>query len=369
MKKKLLILSIYPAPYRVEVVAGFHEYFDTQVFFEKSIGDSREAEWFKKGNYYTLDNIKGSNAFRENKKKLKNFDAVMLYDYSTKCALKLIFSCILKNIPYVINADGVMFTKHGNILKDIIKRIIISKAAGCFASGNLAKNYFMKYGAKEKNIYLHTFSTLHSNDIEKFPVSLETKNKIRAELGFEQSKFIAIAVGRFIPLKRYAELITAWANMPENYLLLLIGGGEEENNYRQIIEKLHIQNVHIEGFHPQEELKRFYSASDVFVHPTSYDVWGLVVNEAMSVGLPAIVSDHCVAGLELIKDGENGCLIHMGDDKRLCDKVKNLHDNPEFYKQMSRNSLSTITEYTIENMTSVHIEAVKEILQIDSNTN
>lgn len=49
MKKKLLILSIYPAPYRVEVIDSFHKYFDVKVFFEKSTGDSRDAVWFKKG--------------------------------------------------------------------------------------------------------------------------------------------------------------------------------------------------------------------------------------------------------------------------------------------------------------------------------
>lgn len=369
MKKNLLILSIYPAPYRVEVINSFYEYFDVKVFFEKSTGDSREAAWFKKGNYYTLDNIHGVNVFKECIKNLKETDLVLIYDYSTKCALKLILRCIQRNIPYVINADGVMLIKHGNFMANMIKHVVVSKAAGCFASGNLAKKYFMRYGAKEKNIYLHTFSTLHANDIEKFPVDLKTKNKIRAELGLSQSKFIAIAVGRFIPLKRYAELIAEWSKMPEKYLLLLIGGGEEENKYRRIIEELHIQNVHIEGFYQKEELKRFYMASDVFVHPTSYDVWGLVINEAMSVGLPIVVSDCCVAGLELIKDGENGFIVPMGSDELLCDKVKNLSHNQKLYKMMSQASLDTITDYTIENMASVHIEAVKEILHIDSNTN
>ena len=369
MKKKLLILSIYPAPYRVEVIDSFHKYFDVKVFFEKSTGDSRDAVWFKKGSYYTLDNINGNNTFKDCIKDLKENNLVLIYDYSTKCALNLILRCIQRNIPYVINADGVMLTKHENFVKNMIKRIVVSKAAGCFASGNLAKNYFMRYGAKEKNVYLHTFSTLHTNDIQKFPVDLKTKNKIRAELGLAQSKFIAIAVGRFIPLKRYAELITEWTKMPENYLLLLIGGGEEENKYRQIIEELHIQNVQIEGFYQKEELKRFYMASDVFVHPTSYDVWGLVVNEAMAAGLPTVVSDHCVAGLELIKDGENGFIVPMGNDKSLCDKVKNLHDVPELYKKMCQASLDTIADYTIENMASVQIEAVREILKIDSNTN
>lgn len=367
--KRALILSIYPAPYRVELFKKISLNFDCTIFFESTQGDLRDKNWFLTGQYSILTDLEGNKNYKRCLQNLKNFDIVLLYDYSTVTAVKLILKCMLLKIPYVINADGVMLKKHGNYLKDIIKRVVISNAAGCLASGERAKKYFIKSGAKEKNIYIHTFSTLHANDIEKFPVDLKTKNKIRVELGLAQSNFIAIAVGRFIPLKRYAELITEWSKMPEDYLLLLIGGGEEENKYRQIIEELHIQNVQIEGFYQKEELKRFYMASDVFVHPTSYDVWGLVVNEAMAAGLPTVVSDHCVAGLELIKDGENGFIVPMGNDKSLCDKVKNLHDVPELYKKMCQASLDTIADYTIENMASVQIEAVREILKIDSNTN
>lgn len=367
-KRKCLILSIYPAPYRVEVMDMFRNEFDISVFFETGSGDSRVTEWFKDGDYYTLDTAEGGFQFKNMTDDLKSFDLVLLYDYSTPTALKLILKCILLRIPYVINADGVMLTRHGNIIKDLIKSIAISNAAGCLASGNRAKDYFMKYGAKDKNIYLHTFSTLHANDIEKSPVDLETKNMIREELAIDKSKFVAIAVGRFIPLKRYSELIRAWKVMPDNYLLLLVGGGEEENSYRKIIDELHINNIQIEGFHPKDELKRFYMAADVFVHPTSYDVWGLVVNEAMSVGLPVIASDRCVAGLELIKTGKNGFIVPMGNDMDMCSKVEILYHNEKLYNDMRVMSLQTICNYTMENMASVQIGAFKEILKIENYT-
>lgn len=367
-KRKFLILSIYPAPYRVEVMDMFRKEFDISMFFETGSGDSRVTEWFKDGDYYILDTVKGDFQYKNMMNNLKSFDLVLLYDYSTPTALKLIFKCILLRIPYVINADGVMLKRHGSIIKDLIKSIAISNAAGCLASGNRAKDYFMRYGAKDANIYLHPFSTLHANDIEKSPVDAETKNKIREELAIDKSKFVAVAVGRFISLKRYSELIKAWKAMPDNYLLLLIGGGEEENNYRKIIDRLHINNIRLESFHPKDELKRFYMAADVFVHPTSYDVWGLVVNEAMSVGLPVIVSDRCVAGLEMIQNGKNGFIVPMGNDMDMCSKVEMLYHNEELYNDMRVMALQTICNYTMENMASVQIGAFKEILKIENNT-
>jgi glycosyltransferase involved in cell wall biosynthesis len=363
-KKKILVLSIYPAPYRVEVVEKLRDIFDVTVFFESNQGDSRDVSWFQSGDYYLLDTSEGKQSFHDAIDNLKSFDLVLCYDYSTKVSVQLIVKCILSKTPYIINADGVMLAKHGNILKDVIKRFIISNAAGYLASGERAKTYFLHYGAKEENIYLHTFSTLHKEDILPNPISRQRKDSIRKVLGLNPDKKIAIAVGRFIPLKRYDQLILAWMNMPIDFELLLIGGGEEEKTYRKLIDDNHITNISIDGYHPKEELMQYYMAADVFVHPTSYDVWGLVVNEAMACGLPVIVSDKCVAGLELVKDGKNGYLVSMGDDTSLCGKVVEVCKDESNYAGMAQNALDTIRSYTIENMAATHIDAVKEILQI-----
>ena len=360
IKKRILIFGIYPAPYRVNLFERFYEKYDCDIFFLQSGGDERNEKWFTKSRYYTLDSIEGDKKYRNTD--IKSYDLVVFYEYSMTEAIKLILECRIKCVPYIINCDGVMLTEHGNIIKDILKKILISGAVGYLASGEMAKKYFKKYGAKDGSIYIHGFTTLNESDILKEPSSHSEKETIRERLGLPKSAKIAIAVGRFIKLKRYNELISEWKNMPRDYYLLLVGGGEEEETYRKTIKELGLGNIIIEKFHPKEELFDYYKASDIFVHPTSYDVWGLVVNEAMACGLPVVVSDHCVAGLELIKNGKNGYLIPMGNDDELCDKVRLVLSDEQNYNNMSHSVLNTIRPYTMENMANKHMEVFDKIL-------
>ena len=361
--KKLLILAIYPAPYRVELIESLKREFYTDVFFESTSGDEREQIWFSEGSFHIINTKNGAVQFKKATKNITSYNLVVFYDFSTKNSVRLILKCILKKIPYVINCDGIMLSPHGNPVFDLVKKVLISHASACLASGENAKKYFLKYSAKENRVFTHTFSTLHSEDILETPVVRTEKNELRKKLGLPQDRFISIAVGRFIPLKRYDCLISEWKNMPENHLLLLIGSGTEEEKYREIIKNNGIKNVVIESFYPKDELFNYYKASDAFVHPTSYDVWGLVLNEAFACGLPAIVSDHCVAGLELIKNGENGFLVPMGNDALLCENVIKISKDDSIYDSMSRAALNTIMNYTIENMAKTHINVFRELIK------
>ena len=360
--KKLLILSIYPAPYRLELCGYISKEFQVDIYFEYSNGDNRNENWFQKGKYQLLDTPEGKRAYQQSVKKIKEYDLVLIYDYTTIESRKLIAKCKKKKVPYVINCDGVILPHKKKFLKDIVKRWLLSKAAAYMASGEHAKEYFLRYGAKEEKVYIHHFSTLHEHDILSTPIIGEEKIALRKKLGLPVDKKIAIAVGRFIPLKRYDYLIREWKRVDEECCLLLIGGGEEFGKYQSIIQEQGVKNVIIESFHPSEELYEYYKASDVFIHPTSYDVWGLVVNEAMAKGLPVIVSDTCVAGLELIQEGENGYLFPMGQESIAIEKLLKVLSDDNLKQAMSAGCLKTIKDYTIENMAKTHVEIFTKTL-------
>jgi len=67
------------------------------------------------------------------------------------------------------------------------------------------------------------------------------------------------------------------------------------------------------GFQPPEELPRHFARADVFILPSRYDGWGVVVNQAIGAGLPVICSDAVGAGHDLVEEEANGLLFPAGN--------------------------------------------------------
>jgi glycosyltransferase involved in cell wall biosynthesis len=355
------------APYRVNLFNELGKYCDLTVCFEQKVDTSRNENWY-------LDNIQTFKALYLKKwdyplKKIKwdilkylnerKIDIAVSYEYSTPTSALFMLECIRKKIPYFINCDGAFINKH--FIKDKIKKFFITHASGCLANGESAKKYFMYYGAKEENIYLHNFSSLFEKDILASPLNEYEKKELKQKLGLE-SKPTAIAVGRFIYEKGFDSLIKSWSKVNKEYNLLIIGGGEKKQEYEELKNSLSLSNIEIIDFMQKDKLFEYYKACDLFVLPTRGDVWGLVINEAMACGLPIITTDKCIAGLELVKDYENGFLVPVDDLNTLSDRINEVMGNDELRYKMSKESLYKIKGYTIESIAKSHLEAFKEIL-------
>ena len=94
---------------------------------------------------------------------------------------------------------------------------------------------------------------------------------------------------------------------------------------------------------------------------TRGDVWGLVINEAMSHGLPIITSDKCVAGLELV-DRSNGFIVDSENSQQASDIIRLLYNNQSLVDKLSESSLKKISNYTIESMAKRHLEIFNKII-------
>ena len=172
----------------------------------------------------------------------------------------------------------------------------------CLSSGKYASRYFEYYGASKDNIKEHTFSSLFKKDLLKFPISQNEKILLRQNLKLNKSKMV-LAVGQFIKRKGFDIMLSAWKDFDDEFQLVIIGGGEEKNKYIELINNNYLNNVFLIDFLSKEKIKEYYLAADVFVLPTREDIWGLVVIEALAVGVPVISTNKCIAALELIKNG------------------------------------------------------------------
>jgi glycosyltransferase involved in cell wall biosynthesis len=81
---------------------------------------------------------------------------------------------------------------------------------------------------------------------------------------------------------------------------------------------LSLQNsVLLPGFRQYPELPDYYACAGAFIHASTTEQWGLVVNEAMASGLPVLVSNRCGCARDLVQDGVNGFTFDPYDVEQL----------------------------------------------------
>ena len=289
--------------------------------------------------------------------KKEEFDVYVIDGYSSPVELKAIKWLVKNKKNVFINVDGIDVWRKGGFLDRIklrVKKKVYAMPVKFLCGSSIAADYIVKNGGKKENVYKHDFTSLKASDI----ISLEDKIAKQAEYKKKfnvSGKTLIVAAGRFIPLKRYEDLLYAFRDMPDNCVLFLIGGGELKPEYERIIRNEGLKNVELIDFVLSDTLYEYFIAADLFVHTTSTDTWGLVINEAMAKGLPVVCSDRCVAGVELIENGVNGFIYNVGDVNELSSKIKAIINDEELKKSMMANAISRIAPFTVENMAKRHI--------------
>lgn len=366
--KKVLFLTGYPSPYRVFFFDELGKSVDLTVLYadrqEQQV--HRAKQWFveSKGNFQQVQLKNSGFNVRVGKScpdvinfcpdviswLKKPWDAIVVCGYASPTAMLAMAWLKWHKIPFYMEIDGGL-VRPDSKLKYRFKKMLVSAPTYYISSGEPSTDYLVHYGAKRERVFAYPFTSLFAGDILENIPTQEQKKALRRELNLKGEK-ILLSVGRFDSGKGFDCLMKAVAKMEQDAQLYIVGG-EPTEEYLELAEKLKLHNVHFVGFQPKEQLKKYYQAADGFVLPTRSDVWGLVINEAMSMGLPVVTTDRCVAGLSLIRDGVNGYLVPVDDESALAEKLDMLLAGD--CSTMGEAALETIRPYTIENMAKAHV--------------
>ena len=360
---KVLWLTNIPSPYRVDFFNELGKDCDLTVLFERGASSERDASWenFQVKNFQAIflkgKNIGAAEAFCPSVRKYLvkgKYDYIVVTNFSSLTGIWAICYMKRKGIPYIIEGDGA-FAGSGKGIKEKVKKYLISNAELYFSTADEHDKYYLMYGASKEKIVRYPFSSVSEKYILEKALSNAEKLALRQELGIIEKKVI-LAVGQFIPRKGYDLLIQAMGDSSLRECGCYIIGGKAPQEYLDLQQEYGAENIHFIEFKKKDELKRYYQAADIFVHPTREDIWGLVINEAMAQGLPIISTNRCIAALELIENGKNGYIVPVGDIETLASKIEELLENESLRGLMSEESLRVIHEYTIEGMAKRHIE-------------
>ncbi|GIX46563.1 MAG: glycosyl transferase family 1 [Candidatus Tectimicrobiota bacterium] len=149
------------------------------------------------------------------------------------------------------------------------------------------------------------------------------RQQARRALGLPATAPLLLFVGRLQPLKGIDVLLRAAHLVCQQQpaaQVLVVGGGLDANDPHEVAERQRLQRlaqelrltVHFVPAQPQATLVHYYTAADVFVMPSYYESFGMVVLEAMACGTPVVASD--VGGLRsTVVHGETGLRVPAGD--------------------------------------------------------
>ncbi len=187
------------------------------------------------------------------------------------------------------------------------------------------------------------------------------RDTLRKDMGISGNDLVILFIGSGFERKGLKFLIEAVSCLEKNNIHLFVVGKGRTGAYKKQVKNLKLEGkVHFFGRNPNTFF--FYNIADIFVLPTIYEPFGLVVLEAMSYKVPVVVSQYAGAS-ELIKDGENGLIIKNPFDPRSIADCIRLLQNTDVRNKIAHNGFELGQKYTLENNTREILDAIEDSIQ------
>ncbi|GEO03930.1 hexosyltransferase [Adhaeribacter aerolatus] len=276
-------------------------------------------------------------------------DVVAVNGWYDRAALGALAWCLENKVPAVVMSESAAGDEQRIWWKEFIKHTLVGRFGAGLVGGSRHADYLHALGMPKENIFIG-YDVVDNDYFER------EADKARGQRSFwQQQKNLPenyfLIVSRFIQKKNLPFVIKAYHDYLRNangqaWDLYLLGDGPLKPELLQLTEELGLRDkVHFEGFKQYDELPIYFGLARTFIHASTTEQWGLVVNEAMASGLPVVISERCNCVPELVHTGRNGYVIDPNNQPeltRIMTSLSNGQDNPEVMGQESRKIVTTL---------------------------
>ena len=209
---------------------------------------------------------------------------------------------------------------------------------------------------------------LHAIDNARFTSARASADEqaklLRGRLGIGK-EVVLLFVGKFVDVKRPLDILAAYARLPSELIaasrIVFVGDGYLSDQILAHVKKLSLDGVHVLPFQNQSMLPVIYSMGDVLVLPSESETWGLVVNEAMNLGCPAIVSDRVGCAHDLVVPGQTGWVFARGNLEALSRCFAEAIADPVRLHQMGENARQHVAHFSYDGLTESLQSALRKV--------
>lgn len=349
--KKVLYLSNIEVPYRANFFARLAEHVDLTVLYEKNNSEDRNPQWSASGSTdyrrEWLDRT-GHDSLLRRIARLAGFlrrkwDLVIIGCYNTPLQILAGRMLVVMGRKFVINFDGETFVTPG--LKGRLKRLAMSGADAYITAGEHSAATLRESTGTRKPVFSYRFSSLSDEAISR-EAGQETR----------RGKDILV-VGRYRHYKGLDIAVEVARRAPDLHFTF-IGTADSTAQFKADMAPLP-DNIEIIPFLQTEDLTARYRSCGVFLLPTRYECWGLVINEAAACGTPIVTTTGSGAALDII-GGDYPQYLARPDDAVSLEKALRLclSSDPLPYSRFLREKNSA---YSIENSVKDHLVMIEAL--------
>jgi glycosyltransferase involved in cell wall biosynthesis len=304
-----------------------------------------------------------------------NPDVVAVNGWNNFGSLIAANCCVHRGIPMVVMSESSRQDEPRTWWKEAIKRRIAALYSAALIGGQRHVEYLAELGMPRERIFTG-YDVVDNHYFRQKAEEVRTQRlEVRQKCALPENYFLASA--RFIEKKNLSTLIeayaqyrrrsSAFANQPPRkatagreatadkeiaanvpWDLVVLGDGPLREALNSQLSTLNLnEHVHLPGFEPYDELPVYYALAKAFVHASTSEQWGLVVNEAIASGLPVIVSNRCGCALELVNG--NGFTFDPTNEDELATRLLEMASlSDQERKQLGDNSYRIAANFAPE---------------------
>jgi glycosyltransferase involved in cell wall biosynthesis len=262
-------------------------------------------------------------------------DCVFIQGYSVKTMRRALYWAERNNIASLLFADST-FPDHVRFPKSWLKKAVLQflygNISGFFYMGDGGRAYHIHYGASADRLFFCPY-TIDEQHFEPFRRERAlTRARFKAELGLADDDVAFLFCGKLIGRKRAGDILRAVSQIADRktrdrMVLLFSGDGVLRQRLQSEAAAAGLR-THFLGFRNLDGLPEVYCAADALILPSEREAYGVVLAEAAFFDLPLIVAEGVGAAGpgSLVRHGENGIVVPVGDTRRLGEAMQALLD-------------------------------------------
>jgi glycosyltransferase involved in cell wall biosynthesis len=278
-------------------------------------------------------------------------DAVLCGGYNYLASWEAAAWASVNRVPLLLWSESTALDKRrGHRLVEFMKSRFLSLCRAFVVPGKSSLQYLKDLGIPDQRI----FTARNAVDIRLFAGLAEEARRdefqVRARRSLPLRYFLC--VGRLVRAKGVFDLLEGYAQLDDTTRakigLVFVGDGSDRSELMAQASRIAQGTIQFPGFVHREELPEFYALAEALILPTHSDTWGLVVNEAMSCGLPVVVTSVAGCVADLVEDNWNGLVVSAGDSSQLAAAMARLAGDSAPRTEMGARSKERIEGYSPE---------------------